>query len=258
METPMTLNLFLKLATAVLTAILYQLGTTAVAMTVQPVIVDLSTSGSRMSAVVTVENTFQTPLPVELRATEADLGENGLVSTQREATDLLIFPPQALIPPGRTQTFRIQWVGDPALAASKHFFLTVAQLPVKLPAGQSAVQILYNFQVIVSIGVPGVRSAIKVSGAETTKGVDGKPRLTLMLHNDAASYGYLSDGALRIVQTDEGGKEVFRRTFSPAEVQQQIGYGLVGANQKRRLTTSIELPSIGGKIEAEFTPKARR
>lgn len=95
-------------------AALCLLGTAAEAMTVQPVIVDLATAGGRMSAVVTVENTFATPLPVELKVVEADFN-NGLVTTNRETEDLLIFPPQALIQPGRTQSFRVQWVGDPDL-----------------------------------------------------------------------------------------------------------------------------------------------
>ena len=232
--------------------------TPATAMTVQPVIVDLSTGGTRMSSVITVENTFATPLPVELRAAEADLTETGLVATTREAKDLLIFPPQALIQPGRTQAFRVQWVGDPALAKSRHFFVTVAQLPVQLPAGQSAVQILYNFQVIVSVGVAGQRSAIRVIDTGTAKGEDGKERLVMTLANDASTYGYLSDGSLRIVQTDANGKEVFRQSMTPAEVQQQVGYGLVGAGQKRKLSTPLIMPVAGGKIDVEFTPRTRR
>lgn len=232
--------------------------TSADAMTVQPVIIDLTTTGSRVSTVVTVENTFDTPLPVELRAVEADFNAGGLVASAREAKDLLIFPPQALIPPGRTQAFRVQWVGDPEIKQSKHFMLTVAQLPVKLPAGQSAVQILYNFQVIISVAAPGVKSAVRIVSTEATKGGDGKNRLTLNLANDSATYGYLSDGTLKVVETDAAGKEVLRKTFSGAEIQQQFGYGLVGPNQTRRLQTPIELPVEGGKIEATFTPRSRR
>ena len=36
------------------------------AMTVQPIVIDLETMGRGMSQVITVENTFDTPLPVEL------------------------------------------------------------------------------------------------------------------------------------------------------------------------------------------------
>lgn len=228
------------------------------AMTVQPVILDLATAGNRMSAVVTVENTFATPLPVELRATEADFNENGLAVSTREAKDLLIFPPQALIPAGRTQSFRVQWVGDPEIATSKHFFLTVAQLPVKLPEGQSAVQILYNFQVIVSVAAAGQKSDVQIVGTEQVKGADGKTRLTLNLENSAMTYGYLSDGTLKVVEKDASGKEVLRKSLTGAEIQQQLGYGLVGPQQKRKLATPIELPVEGGTVEATFTPRGRR
>ena len=111
------------------------------AMTVQPVVVDLQTAGRAMSQVITVENTFATPLPVELTVQELELTPTGLKQTGKDPGDLLIFPPQALIAPGQTQTFRVQFVGDPTLAVSKHYYVTVAQLPVKLPEGQSAIQI---------------------------------------------------------------------------------------------------------------------
>ena len=62
---------------------------------------------------------------------------------------------QAMIQPGQTQTFRVQYVGDPDLARSKHYYVTVAQLPVQMPQGQSAIQILYNFQVLVSVSPSG-------------------------------------------------------------------------------------------------------
>lgn len=246
-----------SLTLVALSAALYLSGASALAMTVQPVIVDLSTSGGRMSAVVTVENTFATALPVELKAVEADFKDGALVASERDANDLLIFPPQALIQPGRTQSFRVQWVGEPDLATSKHFFLTVAQLPVKLPEGQSAVQILYNFQVIVSVGAPGVKPDVRVTGTEQTKGEDGKLRLTLNLENQSKNYGYLSEGTLKISEKDGNGKEVLRQTLTGAEILQQMGYGLVGPGQTRRLQTPIELPVEGGTVEAVFTPRSR-
>ena len=228
---------------------------TAYAMTVQPVIIDLSPSGRQMSAVVQVQNTFPTPLPVELRAQTADFENGTLKGLGGETDDLLIFPPQALIAPGRTQSFRVQWVGDPELAKSKHYYVTVAQLPVKLPEGQSAVQVLYNFQVIVSVGVPGVKPAVAIESAIITTTGDGQPRVTLNLVNPSNTYGYLSAGSLKVVQRDAAGKEIFSRTLTSTEIQQEIGFGLVGAGQSRQLLTPIVLPQAGGTLEAEFTPR---
>lgn len=130
------------LAGAALTGLLIFPQQLAIAMTVQPVILNLTLSGSGMAQLITVENTFATPLPVELRVQSLDFDQNGIKETGKDPGDLLIFPPQALIQPGQTQSFRVQYVGDPDLKTSKHYYVTVAQLPVKLPAGQSAIQIL--------------------------------------------------------------------------------------------------------------------
>ena len=54
----------------------------AEAMTVQPVVVDLQVAGRGMSQVVTVENTFTNPLPVEMRIEQLSFDENGAHGTR--------------------------------------------------------------------------------------------------------------------------------------------------------------------------------
>ncbi len=225
----------------------------AQAMTVQPVVIDMQTSGRQMSSVITVENTFATPLPVELSIQELELTPDGVKQTGTDPGDLMIFPPQAIIEPGQTQTFRLQYVGDPALAKSKHYYITVAQLPVKLPEGQSAIQILYNFQVLVSVAPSGVKPQISIQGAEIGKNADGKPVPVITVANDAVAHGYLANGRLRIVQKDAAGKQVFTKSLSGAEIQQSMGFGLIGSGQVRKVTVPVELPSAQGSVEASFS-----
>jgi len=225
----------------------------ATAMTVQPVVVNLQTSGRGMTQVITVENAFANPLPVELTVQELKLTEEGVSLTGVDPGDLLVFPPQALIQPGQTQTFRVQYVGDPELKQSKHYYVTVAQLPVKLPEGQSAIQILYNFQVLVSISPAGAQPQIAVQAATIGRNADGKPVPVITVRNDSAAHGYLSDGRLRIVEKDASGKEIFRKTMSGPEIQQTIGFGLIGAGQERRVTVPVELPAAEGAVEATFS-----
>lgn len=243
-----------KRVLAMLAAALVQTAPVANAMTVQPVVINLQTSGRGMTQVITVENTFSTPLPVELTVQELKLTEDGVSLTGVDPGDLLVFPPQALIQPGQTQTFRVQYVGDPDLAASKHYYITVAQLPVKLPEGKSAIQILYNFQVLISIAPAGHKPSISVSSASIGRNAAGKPVPLLMVRNASVAHGYLSDGRLRIVEKDAAGNEIFRRTMSGPEIQQTIGFGLIGANQERRVTVPVELPSAEGSVEATFSP----
>lgn len=225
----------------------------AQAMTVQPVVIDMQTAGRQMSTVITVENTFATPLPVELSVQELELTPDGVKQTGVDPGDLMIFPPQALIEPGQTQTFRLQYVGDPALAKSKHYYITVAQLPVKLPEGQSAIQILYNFQVLVSVAPAGVKPQITVQGAQIGKNPAGKPIPVLTVSNDSPAHGYLANGRLRIVQKDAAGKQLFTKSLSGAEIQQSMGFGLIGGGQVRKVSIPVELPSAEGSVEASFS-----
>lgn len=227
----------------------------ASAMTVQPVVVDLQTAGRDMSKVVTVENTFANPLPVELTIQELTLGEDGVTQTGKDPGDLLVFPPQAMIEPGQTQSFRVQYVGDPALAASKHYYITVAQLPVKLPEGQSAIQILYNFQVLVSVAPNGAKPALSVASAEVGKNAEGKPVPVITVSNPSPAHGYLSNNRLRVIQKNAAGTEIFRKAWSGAEIQQTIGFGLIGSNQTRKVTVPVELPSEAGTVEASISPE---
>lgn len=233
---------------------LMMVATAAYAMSVQPIIIDLLPAGRHMSAIITVENLFQKPLPVELRPIVAEIQEDGTLRATEQATDdLLVFPPQAVIQPGQTQSFRVQYVGEPDLQTSRHYMVTVAQLPVAFPEGVSAVQVLYNFQVVVNVGVVGVEPDIHVVSAGVEE-VDGQPHAVLLLQNNSRTYGYLAAGSLRIVQRDATGKEIFRVNLNSEEIKQQIGYGMVGANRQRRLVTPIILPQAGGTVEAQFTP----
>lgn len=232
-------------------------GSVASAMTVQPVIIDLTPGGRGASQVISVENSFQTPLPVELRVEELSFTETGVQGSGKDPGELLIFPPQAIIQPGQTQSFRLQWAGGP-LTRSRHFYVTVAQLPVQLPEGQSAIQILYNFQVLVSVGVPNTTSALRLVSASPGKTAEDKPAAILRVSNDSATYGYLSDGRLRVVQKDASGRVIFTRTLANTEIQQSVGFGLVGPGQTRTIVVPLDLPSPTGALEVEFTYERRR
>lgn len=222
------------------------------AMSVQPVVIDMTTTGRGMSATITVENSFTTPLPVELSVQELTFDENGVVPTGVDPGDLLIFPPQAIIAPGRTQSFRVQWVGDPEIARSKHYYITVAQMPVELPEGQSGIQILYNFQTVVSVAAPGGTAELSVVSAEPVE-QDGKTVVSLLVENAGNNYDYVSRQRLALEMRNPAGERVFEQTLSGAEIQQIAGFGLVGPETRRRLIIPVELPQSEGVLTAELS-----
>lgn len=229
------------------------------AMTVQPVAIDLRMAGRQMSAPLRVENNGPNPLPVEIRIVETDFSDNSVRASDRPSDDIIAFPPQALIPPGETQVFRVQYVGDPESDRSRHYYAEVAQLPVELPEGQSAIQILYNFQVMVNVAsVVAGPPEINVVGTEIVQHEGGQAVAAFTVHNSGRNYGYLSSGALTITHRDAAGRELMRRNLSSNDIQQTIGFGLVGPETTRRFVTPLTLESAEGVVEVNFTPARGR
>lgn len=224
-------------------------GAYAHATTVTPVSLDLQSSGRGVVANIAVENTGTRPMPIEIAIKSLVPTTTGLTPGDGSTDDLLVVPPTALVPAGQTQTFRVQWIGDPAPSGSHHYYVSVNELPVKLPEGQSALQILYNFQVLVSVGASGKAPALSVTAAEVGEH-EGKPAPAITVINQGGTYGYLSQHRLRIVETDASGKELFNRTISGNEFQQLVGFGLVAAGQTRTVVLPIELPVREGKVTA--------
>lgn len=221
------------------------------AMTVQPVVLDLKTSGHGMSQAITVENNSESPLPVELSVSELVIDSAG-THTGGDPGDLIVFPTQALIRPGQSQAFRIQYVGDPALEKSKHYYVTAAQQPVKFSNPHRGIQILTNFEVLVSVGPQGEKPHLSALSGAIGRNGKNEPVPIVTIGNDSKTYGYLSHGELEIAQMNAEGREVFRKSYSGAEVQQMVGMGLIDPGQRRQFTIPIVLPSAGGTVEVRF------
>jgi len=221
----------------------------ALATSVSPLSLELQSSGRNVVTNVQVVNDGAKPLPVELVTKALKPTRDGFEETEDSTDDLLVMPPNALIQPGQTQAFRVQWIGDPVPEASKHYYVSVNELPVKLPDGQSALQILYNFKVLVSVGLSGGKGVLAVTAARI--GEDkGKPAPVVSVNNTGTTYDYLSQHSLRLVETDAKGAQVYTHTVSGNEFSQLVGFGLVATGQERTFTVPIELPTKDGTLTA--------
>lgn len=227
-------------------------GIPAAALNVQPVVLDLLSSGRRSSAVVTLQNTFTTTVPVELVARPVELVDGEFRETDEESEDLMVFPATATVEPGQSQAFRVQWVGDPAPAASRHYYVSVAQLPVQLPENENAVQVLYNFKVLVSVGANGAKSVLSVASAAIETDKDGRAFPVIHVSNSGDTYGYVGRGRLTVTQRDAAGAVIFRESFEPDEIQRRMGLGLIPSGSTRRLPINLDLPSAEGSVVVDI------
>lgn len=143
----------------------------AIAMSVSPMAVEMTSTGTGSTARIEVRNALPQPLPIEVRVSRIDFDENGQVKETPADGEFLIFPPQALVQPNQRQMVRVQWLGG-QLPSSRAYYVSISQLPVELdPASIDKtsrsvnVQVVYHMKVLATIAPPGASPKVTVESA---------------------------------------------------------------------------------------------
>ncbi|BCN26352.1 fimbria/pilus periplasmic chaperone [Vibrio alfacsensis] len=114
-----------------------------------PMVQSLEDLGKGTTAFFKVTNTSLVPLPVEITTGKRSVKLNNqemLLDTE----DLMVFPPQIMIPPGKSQTVKVQYIGAPKQSAESYRII-VSQLPLKSEAEKDAIQMLFRIGALVFV-----------------------------------------------------------------------------------------------------------
>lgn len=233
----------------VILPIISLLSEAAHAMSVSPIVVEMTAAGRGSKSVLRVVNDGKTKLPVEIVVSKIELGPNGEQNKKLGAKDFLIFPPQAIIKPGSTQTFRVQWVGQPDIPKSNTYIFSVNQVPVKMPKGKSGVQLVFNFGAVVNVSPIKGNSSLKLLRTDIGKDAKGKRKPAVTVSNSGNIHARLSDATIKL--SGNG----WSKTLNPGLLKQSLGVGLVQPGKKRRLLLPVELPANVTKVAATIQYK---
>lgn len=221
------------------------------AMTVSPMHVEMTAAGARATARVAVVNNSNQPLPVEGVIARLTLDENGKQTTAKAGEEFLIMPPQAVIAPGATQNFRIQWLGDPMMAKSESFLFFVNQVPVKLSKG-SAVQVVMSLGVMINVAPAAGSPQLKVVSTSIATNKAGKRVPVVTVENPSNTHALLPQATMRL----EGAG--WNSTLPPAALGDGVGIGLVQPGRRRKFALPVEVPAGVSKLQAQVDLAPRR
>lgn len=176
---------------------------------VQPMLATIRPSGTDASVRLTLKNTGAVPITLELEPFRATVDDAGIPTRTPEDKDLLVFPPQTIVPPGREQAVQVRYVGDAALTDARMYGVRVNQLPVDFQKGtmgsdgaQTDVKVSFTFLSHLLVSPPGATAAVEVSSIERTP--DGGARLTM--RNSGSAIAVVNNATWKV--TDMGGKTV--------------------------------------------------
>ncbi|RIA56341.1 fimbrial biogenesis chaperone [Dichotomicrobium thermohalophilum] len=224
------------------------------AMSVSPVYLDMVSAGPRSRADIRVVNRGDRPLPIEAVVSRVIRDAEGNQIVKRNDTDFLVLPMQAMIPPGGSQVLKVQWLGDPMIAESRAYRISVNQLPVAEPSGQTSVQILMNLAVIVHVAPPEGAPALELVRHGTASGRNGARIPTVTVRNPSNVHARLPDATLRL----RGGG--WRKVLPPQTLDALLGIGTVMPGQTRTFQLPVPLPDDVQSLQAQldYQPPSRR
>lgn len=166
---------------------------------VQPMAYDLTPSGSGAQRDLRVENTGDSPTPVELTVERRQILPDGSEKRTPAEDDFLIFPPQGIIPAHGFQTFRVQYIG-PIVDKTVLYVVTVAQLPVDVNSGQNTgVQFLLNLGTLAAVSPPHSEAKLVVANVRPSATAN---MLTITVRNDGDRYARLRSGQWKFSSRD--------------------------------------------------------
>lgn len=216
------------------------------AMTVSPMQVEMASVGKKSHAQVAVVNNSDKPLPVEAVLQKLTVDEAGVSKATKAGEEFLIIPPQAIIPPGGTQNFRVQWLGDPAMEQSQSYLLYMNQIPVKIPDAKIGVQVVMSMGVMINVAPASGKAAMKVVATGVTEGKAGKRFPTVTVENTSKVHAMLTHSTINVTSG------AWSNTLTPRNIGDQIGIGLVQPGKRRKFTLPVELPANVSSVQASL------
>lgn len=161
------------------------------AFDVNPVVSVIELPGKAAGITVTLRNPRPTDLPVEFEIVERTVAEDGTETTTPADDAFTLFPPQAIVGPGKSQAIRVQWLGPPP-ATSRSFTLYAAEQAVDLTGvTQTTVQTIFRIGASVHVTGRDARPApVLVAAAPEGDGVK------VTVANEGQRYFYIDDLAL--------------------------------------------------------------
>ena len=213
----------------------------AVAYDLQPIVIQLSPGGAGSSQTMTLTNTHQEAIAIEVKAFQRNQRPDGTDELVLDEEDLIVFPPQMVIPAGESQSFKVQWVGDSAPARELAYRIVTTQLPIKFNTqevnGRRAdLAVNYRYEAALYIMPPGVQPEAELRSAKIVDSEDGDKQIELEIASIGTMRAILDNPSLVISSTS--GQSA---TLSGDEIYPLIGLNILPGN-----TRIVRIPAPAG------------
>lgn len=161
------------------------------AFDVNPIVSVIELPEDQTGITLSVRNPRTVELPIIFEIVERTVHEDGSEDQTDAEDSFLVFPPQAVVPPGGSQAVRVQWIDAPP-ATSRSFTLFASEVPIDLARRDvTGVQTVFRIGASVHVVPRNARPAPVLEAAVPTA---GGVRVTIA--NEGDRFVYVDDLSL--------------------------------------------------------------
>jgi len=167
------------------------------AHSVAPLRLDFAPSGQDAIQQIRIENPGSKPVTLSISVIAGIVQPDGSVEETPADDQFLIFPPQMIVQPQKTQLVQVRYVGDPTITEGQMFYIRTAQVPVDLAGGgegQGNIKVGIDYVTAAEVAPSGSEANLTIASFEP--GDDG---VTVVVANSGDAHGLLSNTGLEIV-----------------------------------------------------------
>ena len=169
----------------------------------KPIVMQLQPTGARAAQTAVITNTHAVPIAIEVKAFRRKQNADGTDTRTPDDDNVIISPPQMVIAPKASQSFRIQWVGENNPSKELAYRIVTEQLPIEFKKESrnnltADLTMRYQYQAALYI-LPKDRIAqATLTSVTRIDGPDGNEQLELRIRSDGNSRAILEKPALEL------------------------------------------------------------
>jgi fimbrial chaperone protein len=186
-------------------------------------------------------------LTLEISVSKRIVDATGKETNVDADNDLIVLPPQVVIPARGSQKFRLQYSGA-ALASGSAYTMMIKQVPVDLPdMKKSGIRFLVNFGVGIYVNQADAAADIRVVSVSQDKAPD---QLAILVQNAGNRTISLALGKWSVTDTRGTSFALTQQDLATA----QQSFVMPGKFQRRFVVKKPKGFQAGGDMKAKFEP----
>ena len=216
-----------------------------------PAVISITPSQDGASAVVRVENNSDERAAIQFSILTREMDINGREKSVPVEDAFMVYPPQAIIEPRKTQTVRIRWIGESLPKEEIAYRFLAEQLPINLTKGDDA---NVNLNIVVRIlGSLYIRPDntspdIRVESVLPTTDPSGRKMLAIQVANEGSAHAILGHLSIKFHSKSPDGTQI-----SEVELLEDSLHGFNSENVLRGTKRRFVIPWPEGLLEGELS-----